>query len=45
MITIHLIPIGLNWAIVLMSFEMTFVVNWRNVNITELNFIELNILD
>ena len=40
MITMNWIPIGLNWTILFKCLEMTFVVIWRYINKTELNWIE-----
>ena len=40
MITMNWIPIGSNWTILFKCLEMTFVVIWRYINKTELNWIE-----
>ena len=41
MITMNWTPIGLNWTILFKCLEMTFVVIWRYINKTELNWILL----
>jgi len=36
-IAMNLILIGLNWNMLLKCLDMTFVLNWRHINKTELN--------
>ena len=43
MITMNWTPIGLNWTILFKCLEMTFVVIWRYINKTELNWIKSGI--